>query len=75
LCGAKSPRDRALQLFASLGVWDTQLRNGCADYLCLADRVVEIVADRSLQTKVTEAQWAALPQLQRTAPQETTNRA
>ena len=56
----QSPRERALQLFASLGVWDTQLRNGVLIYLCLADRVVEIVADRGLQSKVTDAQWADL---------------
>lgn len=54
----QAPRARALEIFASLGVWDTQARNGVLIYLCLADRDVEIVADRGLHAKVTDAQWA-----------------
>jgi uncharacterized membrane protein len=54
----QTPRVRALEVFASLGVWDTQARNGVLIYLCLADRDVEIVADRGLHTKVSDAEWA-----------------
>lgn len=55
-----TPRERALQVFASLGVWDTQARNGVLIYVCLADRDVEIIADRGLHAKVTGAQWEAV---------------
>lgn len=57
-----SPRDRALQVFGLLKVWDTQARNGVLIYLCLADRSVEIIADQGLETKVTELQWAEVCQ-------------
>ncbi len=53
----QTPRDRALEVFASLGVWDTAARNGVLIYLCLADRDVEIVADRGLHGRVTDAEW------------------
>jgi uncharacterized membrane protein len=55
-----SPRARALEVFATLGVWDTQARNGVLIYLCLADRVVEIIADRGLHTKVNDGEWAGV---------------
>jgi uncharacterized membrane protein YgcG len=60
LLHGQSPRERALQVFASLGVWDTDSRNGVLIYICLADRDVEIIADRGLHTKVTDAQWQAV---------------
>jgi uncharacterized membrane protein len=56
----QTPRARALEVFAALGVWDTQMRNGVLIYLCLADRDVEIIADRGLYSKVSDAQWAAV---------------
>jgi len=56
----QTPRARAMEVFASLGVWDTQARNGVLIYLCLADRDVEIVADRGLQTKVGDDEWQAV---------------
>jgi len=40
----KTPRERALQVFAALGVWDTEANNGILIYVQLADRDVEIVA-------------------------------
>ena len=40
------PRERALQVFAQFRVWDTELRNGVLIYVLVADRDVEIVADR-----------------------------
>lgn len=53
----KSARDRALELFASLGVWDTAENSGILVYVLLADRRVEIVADRGYAGGVTEDQW------------------
>lgn len=60
LLSGLTPRQRALEVFASLSVWDTRARNGVLIYLCLADRDVEIVADRGLSTHVSDAEWAAV---------------
>ena len=43
------PRARALEVFAHLRVWDTEHNNGVLIYVQLADRTVEIVADRGLR--------------------------
>lgn len=53
----RSPRDRALQVFSALGVWDTAANNGVLIYLLLADNDVEIVADRGYNGLVTPAEW------------------
>jgi len=53
----KPARERALDLFASLGVWDTAENSGILLYVLLADRRVEIVADRGYTGQVTEEQW------------------
>lgn len=50
-------RERALRLFGKLRVWDTEHNNGVLIYLLLADRSIEIVADRGLARSVTEAEW------------------
>lgn len=55
-----APRARALQVFAALGVWDTAANNGVLVYLLLADRSVEIIADRAIAALVPEADWLAL---------------
>jgi uncharacterized membrane protein len=53
----KTPRERALEVFAALGVWDTAENNGVLIYVLLADRDVEIVADRGYNLRVTSDQW------------------
>ena len=53
----KTPRERALQVFAALGVWDTDENSGILIYVLLADRDVEIVADRGYNLRVTSDQW------------------
>jgi uncharacterized membrane protein len=58
-----SPHARALDVFANLRVWDTERNNGVLIYLQLADRHVEIVADRGLTGQVGEAEWAAVCRL------------
>lgn len=55
-----TPRQRALQLFAQLHVWDTYANNGVLIYVLHADKDVEIVADRGLNGLVTPAQWQAV---------------
>ena len=52
-----SPRQRAVGLFASTRVWDTAHHDGVLVYLLLAERAVEIVADRGLADKVSPAEW------------------
>jgi uncharacterized membrane protein len=56
----KTPRARALEVFARLGVWDTEANNGVLIYLLLADRDVEIVADRGLNGRVGVDEWSAV---------------
>ncbi|MBI5751785.1 MAG: TPM domain-containing protein [Hydrogenophilales bacterium] len=53
----KTARERALEVFADLRVWDTEQNNGVLVYLLLADRDVEIVADRGIHRTVGEAAW------------------
>ena len=54
-----SSRDRARQVFAEQGVWNTEENTGVLIYLLLADRRVEIVADRGITARVPETQWQA----------------
>src|SRR3954463_12127476 len=50
-------RERALDIFAQLRIWDTAHNNGVLIYLLLADRDVEIVADRGIDAYVGTAGW------------------
>ena len=50
-------RERALDVFSQLRVWDTAQNNGVLIYLLLADRDVEIVADRGIDAKVGHEGW------------------
>jgi uncharacterized membrane protein len=50
-------RERALDVFAHLRIWDTAQNNGVLIYLLLADRDVEIVADRGIDAKVGADGW------------------
>lgn len=53
-------RERALQLFSELRVWDTEHNSGVLIYLLLADRDIEIVADRGIDHVVGAGQWQAI---------------
>jgi uncharacterized membrane protein len=53
-------RERAVTLFGKLRVWDTECNNGVLIYLLLAEHAIEIVADRGLNQRVSEAQWREL---------------
>ncbi len=50
-------RERALDIFSHLRIWDTEHNDGVLIYLLLADRKVEIVADRGIDAKVGTAGW------------------
>ena len=56
----QSARDRAIDVFGELRLWDTTHDNGILSYLLLADRDVEIVADRGINAKVTQADWETI---------------
>jgi uncharacterized membrane protein len=58
-----APRARALEVFSHLRVWDTEANNGVLIYVQLADRTVEIVADRGFQGRVSLAEWEAVCRL------------
>ena len=52
LRAGQSARERAVEVFSRLRVWDTEHNNGVLIYLLLADRDVEIVADRGVHAHV-----------------------
>jgi uncharacterized membrane protein len=49
--------ERAIDLFSHLRMWDTNERNGVLIYLLLADRSVEIVADRGVHALAGQTHW------------------
>ncbi len=56
----QSARQRAIELFARLGIWDTEHNSGVLIYVQLIDRRVEIVADRGISARVGEAFWSSV---------------
>ncbi len=56
----QSARERALEVFSLLRVWDTEQNNGVLVYLLLADHDVEIVADRGLAARVGAHEWESI---------------
>jgi uncharacterized membrane protein len=53
-------RARAREVFALQGVWNTEENNGVLVYVLLADRRVEIVADRGIDSKVSAGEWQSI---------------
>ncbi|MBK7251044.1 MAG: TPM domain-containing protein [Gammaproteobacteria bacterium] len=60
LLAGQTPRQRALELFGQLGIWDTAGNSGVLLYVLAADCGVEIVADRGIAAHVPPAQWVAV---------------
>ena len=56
----KTPRQRAIEIFSQFGIWDTECNNGVLIYLMLADRDVEIIADRGIHQYVGNGGWEAI---------------
>jgi uncharacterized membrane protein len=56
----QSARERAIDVFSQLRIWDTEHNNGVLIYLLLADHDVEIVADRGINLKVGSLEWQNL---------------
>ena len=53
-------RQRAVMVFGKLRVWDTEHNNGVLIYLMLAERKIELVADRALHRVVSASDWQAM---------------
>ena len=53
-------RERALRVFGKLRVWDTEHNNGVLIYLLLAERAIEIVADRGIARHLAREDWQAM---------------
>ena len=56
----QSARERALDVFSHLRIWDTEHNNGVLIYLLLADHDVEIVADRGIHGLVGAQSWETI---------------
>jgi uncharacterized membrane protein len=56
----QTARERAIEVFSQLRVWDTEYNNGVLVYLLLAERDVEIIADRGIGAKVPQEEWQAI---------------
>jgi uncharacterized membrane protein len=65
-----TPRERAIEAFGLLRIWDTEENCGVLVYLLLADRDVEIVADRGIHGHVGAAAWEAVCRKMETAFRE-----
>ena len=63
----QSARARAIDIFSQLRMWDTEHNNGLLIYLLLADRAVEIVADRGIHSKVGSEEWGKICRKMETA--------
>ncbi|MDP2144353.1 MAG: TPM domain-containing protein [Gallionella sp.] len=57
LLAGQTARERAVEVFSQLRVWDTEHNNGVLIYLLLADRDVEIVADRGIHAQLGDEIW------------------
>ncbi len=60
LLSGLTPRERALEVFGLLRVWDTEHNNGVLIYVLHAEHAVEIIADRGPARSVPQAEWDAL---------------
>ncbi len=60
LLAGQTAQQRAIDVFSKLRVWDTEHNNGVLIYLLLADRDVEIVADRGIHARLGKEVWEAI---------------
>ncbi len=53
----QTPRQRAIEVFSELHIWDTEDNNGVLIYVMLADHAIEFVADRGVNSLVAANHW------------------
>lgn len=58
----QTARERSIEVFSTLRVWDTAQNNGVLIYLLFADHDVEIVADRGIHGHVGQHEWEVICQ-------------
>jgi uncharacterized membrane protein len=56
----QTARQRAVEVFSQLRVWDTEHNSGVLIYVQLIDRKVEILADRGISVFVPQVEWDAI---------------
>jgi uncharacterized membrane protein len=57
LLRGQGSRERAIELFSMLRVWDTEHNTGVLLYVQFVDRKIEIVADRGISARVKQEEW------------------
>lgn len=57
LLRGQGSRERAIELFSMLRVWDTEHNTGVLVYVQFVDRKIEIVADRGVAARVKQEEW------------------
>ncbi|HET6912505.1 MAG TPA: TPM domain-containing protein [Rhodanobacteraceae bacterium] len=65
LLGGHRARARAEDLFGRLRVWDTARKTGVLIYVLLADRSIEIVADRGVAARLPGPAWNVVAEVMR----------
>ena len=60
LLRGQTARQRAVEVFSQLHVWDTERNCGVLIYVQLVDRKVEILADRGIKARVPQEEWNAV---------------
>jgi uncharacterized membrane protein len=55
-------RQRAIELFSQLHIWDTEHNSGVLVYVLFAERQIEIVADRGISSRVHQDEWDGICQ-------------
>jgi uncharacterized membrane protein len=60
LLAGQTAQQRAIEVFSTLRVWDTEHNNGVLIYLLLADHDVEIIADRGIHVRLGREVWEAI---------------
>ncbi|MBL8503894.1 MAG: TPM domain-containing protein [Rhodocyclaceae bacterium] len=60
LTRGQTSRQRAVEVFSQLRVWDTAHNSGVLVYVQLIDRKVEILADRGINALVPQSEWDAI---------------
>jgi uncharacterized membrane protein len=58
-----SARQRAVEMFSNLRVWDTAENSGVLIYVSVADHEVHIVADRGIAERVEQTEWNAIAEI------------
>ena len=57
LLAGQTARDRAIDVFSQLRVWDTEENTGILVYLLMSEHDIEIIADRGINKAVGPGVW------------------